>query len=62
MIAERPRFWIQVESLDDDPHAGRRLARVLKGLLREFDFRCLAVAEDVTSIQQAEAENDARTN
>jgi hypothetical protein len=44
-MSERPRFTIEVEPMDDTPHAGRRLARIVKTLGRQFGFKCVAVGE-----------------
>jgi hypothetical protein len=55
MIAERPRFWIQLTPADNFPNAGRRLAMVLKDLLRQHNFKCLSVGE-IHSDQAKDAE------
>jgi len=55
----RPRFTIEVEPMDDEPNAGRRLARIVKTLGRQYGFRCVAVAE--AAGDQVEGENEPQT-
>lgn len=40
---ERVRFAVILEPVTDPASAGRRLAQVLKPLLRQHGFRCLSV-------------------
>lgn len=56
----RPRFTLTLEALPADPagpdirHTPRRLALVLKDMLRRHGFRCLDIVE-VTPLPQPEA-------
>jgi hypothetical protein len=60
MMTERPRFWLQLTPADDFPNPARRLAMVLKDLLRQHRFKCLGVGEIASG--QAEEQNDNTTN